>query len=77
MSRMALLALVSSLVAAAQSPFVQATGRQLVLNGQSFRFAGSNNYYLMYAPQRQIDEIPANCRLERLQSASYVWPGST
>ena len=41
----------------AQSSFVQATNGQLVVDGQPFRFAGTNNYYLMYSPQTQVDTI--------------------
>ena len=44
-------------IAYAQSPFVQTAGGQLVWKGQPFRFSGTNNYYLMYSTQAQVDAI--------------------
>ena len=37
--------------------FVQANGSQLELNGQTFYFSSSNQYYLFYKSQNMIDEI--------------------
>ena len=44
-------------VVAAQDQFVRASNGQLVLNGQRFRFSGTNNYYLMYSTPAQVDSI--------------------
>ncbi len=37
--------------------FVQRVGPSLWLNGQDFRFAGTNNYYLMYKSQYMVDDV--------------------
>ncbi len=37
--------------------FVRAVGPQLVLDGQPYRFAGTNNYYLMYKSQYMVDDV--------------------
>ena len=37
--------------------FVKQTGPQLRLNGKVFRFAGANNYYLMYKSQYMVDDV--------------------
>src|SRR5258706_1149769 len=37
--------------------FVKRDGNTLKLNGQQFRFAGSNNYYLMYKSQFMVDDV--------------------
>lgn len=37
--------------------FVKRAGAQLRLNGKPFRFAGTNNYYLMYKPQPMVDDV--------------------
>jgi mannan endo-1,4-beta-mannosidase len=37
--------------------FVRRVGPQLRLNGKPFRFAGSNNYYLMYKSQVMVDDV--------------------
>jgi mannan endo-1,4-beta-mannosidase len=37
--------------------FVKQAGPQLRLNGKVFRFAGSNNYYLMYKSQFMVDDV--------------------
>jgi mannan endo-1,4-beta-mannosidase len=37
--------------------FVQRNGNVLKLNGQQFRFAGSNNYYPMYKSQFMVDDV--------------------
>ena len=55
--RIALAASALAVLAHAQSPFVQASGAQLTLNGQPFRCSGTNNYYLMYSSQPQVDAI--------------------
>src|SRR5687768_11321230 len=60
-----LLALLLVTQSAAQPPvsaapgngFVTRSGAELRLNGQRFRFAGSNNYYLMYKSQVMVDNV--------------------
>ena len=37
--------------------FVKQTGPDLRLNGKLFRFAGTNNYYLMYKSQFMVDDV--------------------
>jgi mannan endo-1,4-beta-mannosidase len=37
--------------------FVRRAGGDLTLAGRPFRFAGTNNYYLMYAAQSSVDDI--------------------
>src|SRR5438477_12306012 len=44
----------------AATGFVQRSGAQFVLNGQSFTFGGSNNYYLMYSPPAMVDDLLQN-----------------
>ena len=43
--------------AAAKDQFVKRVGDQLVLGGKPYRFAGSNNYYPMYAPTTMVDAL--------------------
>ncbi len=43
--------------AAPAAGFVTRSGAELRLNGQRFRFAGSNNYYLMYKSQVMVDNV--------------------
>jgi len=47
--------------AAAKTPakgdFVQRNGATLNLNGQPFRFVGTNNYYLMYSSHLMVDDV--------------------
>ena len=57
MVRPALLAALLAINLHAQSPFVQTANGQLTLNGQTFRFSGTNNYYLMYSPTPQVDAL--------------------
>jgi mannan endo-1,4-beta-mannosidase len=38
-------------------PFVQRSGSQLRVDGKPFRFAGTNNYYLMYSSQKMTDAV--------------------
>src|SRR5215510_10000925 len=40
-----------------RDPFVHRADSSLSLAGRPFRFAGSNNYYLMYAAQSSVDDI--------------------
>ncbi len=37
--------------------FVQQTGPELRLHGKPFRFAGTNNYYLIYKSQLMVDDV--------------------
>lgn len=39
--------------------FVKQAGPELRLNGKTFRFAGTNNYYLMYKSQAMVDDVLA------------------
>ncbi len=55
---------VSGLVAASEaSPraprdgFVRRAGHVLLLDGRPFRFAGANNYYLMYKSRHMVDDV--------------------
>lgn len=41
----------------AQQGFVTRSGSKLLLNGKTFRFAGSNNYYLVYQSQAMADDV--------------------
>lgn len=38
-------------------PFVERAGPELRLNGNVFRFAGTNNYYLMYKSRTMVDDV--------------------
>ncbi|HYP14026.1 MAG TPA: cellulase family glycosylhydrolase [Bryobacteraceae bacterium] len=40
----------------ADDPFVRVSGPDFIYQGNPFRFAGTNNYYLMYASQFMIDD---------------------
>jgi mannan endo-1,4-beta-mannosidase len=46
--------------AASGSGFVTRHGAQLRLDGKQFRFAGSNNYYLMYKSRTMVDDVFAD-----------------
>lgn len=37
--------------------FIRRTGSVLRLGGEEFRFAGSNNYYLMYSSEAMVDDV--------------------
>src|SRR3712207_2940047 len=37
--------------------FVKRVGAELRLGDKPFRFAGTNNYYLMYKPQAMVDDV--------------------
>ncbi|MDS0526347.1 cellulase family glycosylhydrolase [Clostridium sp. SHJSY1] len=41
----------------AKSGFVKANGSEFELDGSKFYFAGTNNYYLPYAPNYMIDDV--------------------
>lgn len=43
--------------AATGNQFVKQAAGQLRLNGKIFRFAGTNNYYLMYKSQAMVDDV--------------------
>ena len=43
--------------AATGNQFVKQAAGQLRLNGKVFRFAGTNNYYLMYKSQAMVDDV--------------------
>ena len=43
--------------AATGGDFVKQAGPELRLRGKAFRFAGSNNYYLLYKSQFMVDEV--------------------
>ena len=40
--------------------FVKRHGAQLTLEGKPFRFAGSDNYYLMYKSRTMVDDVFAD-----------------
>jgi len=42
--------------------FVTRQGSQLRLDGKQFRFAGSNNYYLMYKSRLMVDDVLADAQ---------------
>ncbi|MFF5228414.1 hypothetical protein [Dactylosporangium sp. NPDC000521] len=42
--------------------FVTRHGDDLTLNGREFRFAGSNNYYLMYRSPAMVDDVFADAK---------------
>ncbi|MEO3820368.1 cellulase family glycosylhydrolase [Plantactinospora sp. B24E8] len=42
--------------------FVVRKGDQLYLDGKRFRFAGTNNYYLMYKSRTMVDDVVADAR---------------
>ena len=46
-----------SVFAAQNNGFVQRSGNSLKLDGKQFRFAGSNNYYLMYKSQFMVNDV--------------------
>jgi mannan endo-1,4-beta-mannosidase len=48
---------VAAVSAAPGNDFVKQSGPELRLHGKSFRFAGSNNYYLIYKSQFMVDEV--------------------
>ncbi|HEU5469096.1 MAG TPA: cellulase family glycosylhydrolase [Actinophytocola sp.] len=48
--------------AAPSEGFVTRQGKDLRLDGRQFRFAGSNNYYLMYKSPRMVDDVFADAR---------------
>ena len=45
---------------AAQSGFVQTRGKNFIVEGRNFQFAGCNNYYLHYKPHEMIDDVLEN-----------------
>ncbi|HEV8559776.1 MAG TPA: cellulase family glycosylhydrolase [Actinophytocola sp.] len=47
---------------AAGSGFVTRQGKDLRLDGKPFRFAGSNNYYLMYKSRLMVDDVFADAQ---------------
>src|SRR4051812_30106267 len=51
--------------AAAAKPgggFVVRKGKNLSLDGREFRYAGTNNYYLMYKSQLMVDDVFADAQ---------------
>ncbi|NUT08860.1 MAG: cellulase family glycosylhydrolase [Nonomuraea sp.] len=69
-----LVAVAAALVAAlcvtpadAAPAFVGRHGTGLVLNGKPFRFAGTNNYYLMYKPKAMVDDVFARAKAADLR----------
>ncbi|MEV1144200.1 cellulase family glycosylhydrolase [Micromonospora sp. NPDC049799] len=45
--------------------FVTRQGDRLVLDGKPFRFAGTNNYYLMYKSPAMVDDVFADAKAAR------------
>ena len=61
-------ALVVGIAAAeAAGPFVSRSGTSLVLNGQTFRFGGTNNYYLHYKSELMVDDVFADAAAMNLK----------
>ncbi|MBO3737588.1 cellulase family glycosylhydrolase [Actinoplanes flavus] len=61
------LAATAPAVAAPETPspsagFVVRDGHRLELNGKSFRFGGTNNYYLFYKSRAMVDDVFADAR---------------
>src|SRR5271157_2210870 len=55
--------------------FVRANGTQLSLDGQPFRVAGANNYYLGFAPDTMVEpvlELAAQMGLNALRTWAFV-----
>ncbi len=48
--------------AAAGAGFVTRHGKDLRLNGKTFRFGGTNNYYLMYKSPLMVDDVFADAK---------------
>lgn len=48
--------------ATGDSGFVKRAGAHLTLNGKPFRFAGANNYYLMYKSHAMVDDVFARAK---------------
>jgi mannan endo-1,4-beta-mannosidase len=63
----ALVVLTGGTAAGAVTPghFVTRSGSDLKLDGQAFRFAGTNNYYLPYASTAMVDEVFAKAQAAR------------
>jgi mannan endo-1,4-beta-mannosidase len=55
----------------ASSEFVQAQGTQLTHGGRPFRFAGSNNYYLMYGADGQGNQVNVTNVLDDAAEAQF------
>src|SRR5690242_4174420 len=52
--------------------FVTRQGSNLTLNGKTFRFAGSNNYYLMYKSRLMVDDVFARATAAKF-TVLRVW----
>lgn len=52
--------------------FVTRKGDALVLGGKPFRFAGTDNYYLMYKPKAMVDDVFARAKAAEL-SVIRTW----
>jgi mannan endo-1,4-beta-mannosidase len=52
--------------------FVTRQGSNLLLNGKTFRFAGSNNYYLMYKSRLMVDDVFARAAAAKF-TVLRVW----
>jgi mannan endo-1,4-beta-mannosidase len=47
----------AAVASAVPAGFVQAQGSAFVVDGITKRFAGTNNYYLIYAPRSMVDDV--------------------
>ncbi len=47
----------SKVQAADRTGFVQTDGTQFLLDGSTFYYAGTNNYYLNFKPQYEVDQV--------------------
>ncbi|WP_162906968.1 cellulase family glycosylhydrolase [Allorhizocola rhizosphaerae] len=61
-STLALLSGAAAVQAHAESGFVTRHGKDLRLNGKTFRFGGTNNYYLMYKSPLMVDDVFADAK---------------
>ncbi len=57
---------------ASPSDFVTRQGSQFTLNGEPFRYAGTNNYYLMYRSPAMVDDVFARAKAAKL-SVIRTW----
>jgi mannan endo-1,4-beta-mannosidase len=75
----ALVAVSDGAARAAASDFVRPDGSSFSLNGQPFRYGGTNNYYLHYASPTMVDDVlddAASMNLKVVRSWTFLECGS-